>query len=72
MPMKTDGHSIDFMNISRFARIMTPRSDQLRLAGHKSSSEKRTWGIHPVDEKGCEALSSHENTRKSPRNHQNQ
>ena len=30
---------------------------------HGCQTEKQTWGTHPADERGCEALASHENTR---------
>ena len=32
----------------------------------KLSRRKCTWGTHTADERGCEALSSHENTRNPP------
>ena len=33
---------------------------------HRWHEDYETWGTHPADERGCEALSSPENTRNPP------
>ena len=44
--------------MSRHTRTLVDRNTVPGMPGYSPKEEIRTWGTHPADERGCEALSS--------------